>query len=109
MRLRPRREPGVGARGSRQRAERVERSDTGESFNRAFADNFPVTMLVFIPIVAAIMKVLYLFARRKYVEHLLFFLHVHTFFFLVALVTVLLGFAAARAPAAWSRRSGSSA
>ena len=53
-------------------------------------------MLVFIPLVAAIMKVLYLFARRKYVEHLVFFLHVHTFFFLIALVTILIGRAAAR-------------
>ena len=63
--------------------ERVE-GTTAASFSRAFADNFPVTMLVFIPIVAAIMKLLYLFTRRKYVEHLLFFVHVHTFFFLVA-------------------------
>jgi hypothetical protein len=69
--------------------ERVE-ATTPASFNRAFADNFPVTMLVFIPAVAAIMKLLYLFTRRKYVEHLLFFLHVHTFFFLVALMTALL-------------------
>jgi hypothetical protein len=78
--------------------ERVEDANAA-SFNRAFADNFPVTMLVFIPIVAAIMKLLYLFARRKYVEHLLFFLHVHTFFFLVALLTVLLSDLAALAPA----------
>jgi hypothetical protein len=66
-------------------------NDSGASFFRAFADNIPVMMLVFIPLVAAIMKVLYLFARRRYVEHLLFFLHVHTFFFLTALVTMLLG------------------
>lgn len=66
---------------------RVE-NEIGASFGREFADNFPILMLVFIPIVAAIMKALYLFARRKYVEHLLFFLHVHTFFFLVALPTI---------------------
>ena len=69
--------------------ERVE-ENTPTAFNRAFADNFPVTMLVLIPIVAAIMKLLYLLTRRKYVEHLLFFVHVHTFFFLVALAMVLL-------------------
>jgi hypothetical protein len=46
-------------------------------------------MLVFIPIVAAIMRVLYLFARRKYVEHLLFFAHVHTFFFVLAIATAI--------------------
>jgi hypothetical protein len=61
------------------------------SFQRAFIDNVPVMMLVFIPIAAAIMKLLYLFARRKYVEHVLFFAHVHTLFFLLATVTMLLG------------------
>ncbi len=78
---------------------RVEQS-TPAAFYRAFADNFTVTMLVFIPIVAAIMKMLYLFTRRKYVEHLLFFMHVHTFFFLVALVTVLISGFLMLAPAA---------
>lgn len=72
--------------------------DGGESFGRAFADNFSVMMLVFIPVVAGIMKILYLFARRKYVEHLLFFLHVHTLFFLVALLAVVFDFAARRVP-----------
>ncbi len=79
--------------------ERVEQN-TPAAFYRAFADNFTVTMLVFIPIVAAIMKLLYLFARRKYVEHLVFFVHVHTFFFLVALMTVLLSGLLTLAPAA---------
>lgn len=73
-------------------------ADSGASFSRAFADNVPLMMLVFIPIVAAIMKILYLFARRKYVEHLLFFLHVHTFFFLTALITILVGRGADLAP-----------
>jgi hypothetical protein len=79
--------------------ERVEET-TPAAFNRAFADNFTVTMLVFIPIIAAIMKLLYLFTRRKYVEHLLFFVHVHTFFFLAALATMLLSGLLALAPAA---------
>jgi hypothetical protein len=69
-------------------------SDSGASFARAFADNVPLMMLVFIPLVAAIMKVLYLFARRKYVEHLVFFLHVHTFFFFSGVVVIVLGLAA---------------
>jgi len=83
--------------------EKIERDNT--SYTRAFADNFPVMMLVFIPIVAAIMRLLYLFARRKYVEHLLFFAHVHTFFFLVAFVTVLLFWVIKLAPfLAWPAR-----
>jgi hypothetical protein len=78
--------------------ERVEEAG-GASFNREFADNFPITMLVFIPLVAGIMKLLYLFAHRKYVEHLVFFLHVHTFFFLVATLSALLAGLLALAPA----------
>lgn len=70
--------------------EKIER-DTGASFARALRDNLPVMMLVFIPLVAALMRVLYLFAHRKYVEHLVFFLHVHALFFLVAIVVVVLG------------------
>jgi hypothetical protein len=77
---------------------RVE-DESARSFGREFADNFPVLMLVFIPIVAAIMKALYAFSGRKYVEHLLFFLHVHTFFFLVALPAVVLWGATAVVPA----------
>jgi hypothetical protein len=46
-------------------------------------------MFLFIPIVAAGMKALYPLARRKYVEHLLFFLHFHAFFFLLATVGLL--------------------
>ena len=69
-------------------------SDSGASFVRALADNVPLMMLVFIPIMAAMMKLLYLFARRKYVEHLVFFLHAHTFFFLSAIVVIVLGRAA---------------
>jgi hypothetical protein len=69
-------------------------ADSGASFGRAFAENVPVMMLIFIPVVALIMKVLYVFSRRKYVEHLLFLLHVHTFFFLTALLGILLSRAA---------------
>jgi hypothetical protein len=78
---------------------RVDESGT-EQFKREFADNFPLTMLVFIPLVAGIMKLLYVFERRKYVEHLVFFLHVHTLFFVVALGTALLvGLTALEIPA----------
>ena len=77
---------------------RVE-EETARAFSREFADNFPVIMLFFIPIVAAIMKALYAFSGRKYVEHLLFFAHVHTFFFLLALPTAVLWGATAFVPA----------
>jgi hypothetical protein len=73
-------------------------ADGGRAFARAYAENIPVTMLVFIPFVAAIMKLLFLFARRKYVEHLVFFFHVHTFFFVTLTATFLMARAAAALP-----------
>jgi hypothetical protein len=70
--------------------EKIE-ADSGASFGGAFLDNIPLMMFFFIPIVALIMKALYPLARRKYVEHLLFFVHFHAFFFLLAAIALLLG------------------
>jgi len=66
-------------------------ADSGNSLDRALRDNVPMMMFLFIPLVALVMKLLYPLARRKYVEHLLFFLHFHAFFFLLITITVLLG------------------
>ena len=73
-------------------------ADGRRAFARAVAENIPVTMLVLIPFVAAIMKLLFLFTRRKYVEHLVFFFHVHTFFFLTLTATFLMARAVAVVP-----------
>jgi hypothetical protein len=84
---------------------RVERSceritaDNGSSFGRAILENVPLMMFLFIPIVAAGMKVLYPLARRKYVEHLLFFLHFHALFFLIATLGLLVSVLAGLVPA----------
>jgi hypothetical protein len=69
--------------------EKIE-EDSGASLPRATLDNIPIMMLVFIPLVAALMRVLYLFARRKYVEHLVFFLHIHALFFVTAILWLIL-------------------
>ena len=53
-------------------------------------DVMPVTMFVLLPIVALIFKFWYLFAKKYYVEHLIFALHNHAFLF-VALLIVILG------------------
>jgi hypothetical protein len=73
--------------------EKIEQ-DTSGSFARAIGNNVPIMMLVFIPLVAALMRVVYLFARRKYVEHLVFFLHLHALFFVTGIVVILLAWAA---------------
>ena len=68
--------------------ERMER-DNGAAFGRALVGNLSAMLMIFVVIVSGIMRALYLFARRKYVEHLLFFAHVHTLFFLLAFATLL--------------------
>jgi hypothetical protein len=52
-------------------------------------DILPATMFVLLPVVALIFKFWYLFAKRYYVEHLIFSLHNHSFIF-VSLIMLLL-------------------
>ena len=52
-------------------------------------DILPATMFVLLPIVALIFKFWYLFAKRYYIEHLIFSLHNHAFLF-VSLILILL-------------------
>ena len=59
------------------------------SFGRALWDNVPKMMFIFLPLIAAVMSALYLRSRRYYVEHLVFFVHYHAFFFLAGIVILL--------------------
>lgn len=52
-------------------------------------DILPATMFILLPVVALIFKFWYLFAKRFYIEHLIFALHNHAFLF-VALTLILL-------------------
>jgi hypothetical protein len=52
-------------------------------------DILPATMFVLLPVVALIFKFWYLFAKRYYIEHLIFSLHNHAFLF-VSLILILL-------------------
>ena len=53
-------------------------------------DILPVTMFILLPVVALIFKFWYLFAKRYYVEHLIFSLHNHSFIFTCLIVMLLL-------------------
>lgn len=53
-------------------------------------DILPATVFVLLPIVALLFKFWYLFAKRFYIEHLIFALHNHAFLF-VSLTLLLLG------------------
>lgn len=54
-------------------------------------DVLPGTMFVLLPLVALLFKFWYLFAKRYYVEHLVFALHNHSFVFVTFIVMIILG------------------
>lgn len=63
-------------------------SDGGRSLARAMLGNSSTAMFLFLPLLALVMKFLYPLARRYYVEHLLFLVHNHAFFFLAMFFVV---------------------
>jgi hypothetical protein len=65
-------------------------ADSGNSLIRALAENIPMMMFLFIPFVALLMKILYLFSHRKYIEHLVFIFHYHAAFFMILAIIVIL-------------------
>lgn len=60
-----------------------------DNFVDAIADNIPVALIVLLPLMALVLKLLYPLSRRYFVEHLLFFVHFHAFFFLILVLQVL--------------------
>ncbi len=52
-------------------------------------DNVPAALIVLLPIMALVLKMLYPLSRHYYVEHLLFFIHFHAFFFLLLTLQIL--------------------
>ncbi len=75
--------------------ERLERvceriaADKGASFLELLLDNIPVALIVLLPLMALVLKILYPLSRRYFVEHLLFFVHFHAFFFLILTLQIL--------------------
>lgn len=63
--------------------------DEGKSLARQMLDNIPVALIVLLPIMALVLKILYPLSKRYFVEHLLFFLHFHAFFFLILIAQIL--------------------
>lgn len=71
---------------SQERAEEVclrIKADHGRSFLQALMSNIPAMMFLFLPLMAAVMKLLYPLSGRYYAEHLLFLVHYHSFFFML--------------------------
>lgn len=74
------------------------KKDNGRQFLTNVVDNIPVALIVLLPLMAFVLKALYPLSRRYYVEHLLFFVHFHAFFFLILVLQILLARAGAILP-----------
>ncbi len=66
--------------------------DRGDLFLKALLQNLAPMVLCCIPLFAFVLKILYIFKRRYYIEHLIFALHTHAFVFLSTVIIIGLGF-----------------
>ena len=66
--------------------------DRGDLFLKALIQNLAPMVLCCIPLFALVLKILYVFKRRYYIDHLIFALHTHAFVFLSTVVIIGLGF-----------------
>jgi Protein of unknown function (DUF3667) len=73
--------------------------DNGDSWLHAGIAAMPKAMFVFLPLIAFLHMLMYWWPRHRYAVHLLFFLHLHAFFFFTAALIILSGDASAAWPA----------
>ncbi len=64
-------------------------ADDGQALVNKVLDNIPAALIILLPFMALVLKALYPLSRRFYVEHLLFFIHFHAFFFLMLTLQIL--------------------
>ena len=64
-------------------------ADEGKTLGNLVLDNIPIALIVLLPFMALVLKALYPLSRRYFVEHLLFFVHFHSFFFLILTLQIL--------------------
>ncbi len=64
-------------------------SDNGATLMQSFLNNLPIVMFLCVPLLAVSMKFLYVFKRRKYVEHLMFLFHTHSFIFALVILNII--------------------
>jgi hypothetical protein len=63
---------------------------TGRELMASIVHNIPRAMFVLLPLLALVMKLMYWWPKRFYVEHLLFLVHNHAFVFLALAIVALL-------------------
>jgi hypothetical protein len=64
--------------------------DQGESMMHVVLSTLPKAMFVFLPLIALLHMLVYWWPRHRYAIHLLFFVHLHAFFF-SAIAAILIG------------------
>ncbi len=67
-----------------------------ELLGKTLRDNISTMMLFCIPLFAFVLKILYLRQGRYYIEHLVYALHIHSFFYIAVLLIVFSGIATKR-------------
>ena len=63
-------------------------ADDGQSLVDKLLENIPAGLIFLLPLMALVLKMLYPLSKRYYVEHLLFFVHFHAFFFLILILMI---------------------
>ena len=63
-------------------------ADKGKSLFAKLAENVASGLIFLLPLMALVLKMLYPLSKRYYVEHLLFFVHFHAFFFLLLILQI---------------------
>jgi hypothetical protein len=63
--------------------------DNGNNMMHITVATMPKAMFIFLPLVAFLHMLMYWWPRHRYAEHLLFFVHLHAFFFSVSIILIL--------------------
>lgn len=74
------------------KAEKAFNEDPEPLINEAI-EKLPQLMFILLPLFAALLKIMFIFSRRLYLEHLTVALHSHSFIFLSILLVEIIGFA----------------
>ncbi len=64
-------------------------ADDGRALFDKLRDNVPAALFILMPLMALILRMMYPLSKRYYVEHLLFVVHYHAFFFLILTLQIL--------------------
>jgi hypothetical protein len=64
-------------------------ADDGRALFDKLRDNVPAALFFLLPLMAMVLKIMYPLSKRYYVEHLLFIVHYHAFFFLILTLQIL--------------------